>query len=86
MDHDVHPSIAGQLASGSVPFGMVCLLTCWWFPFGCLVGSVGVACGVFGWFAREQRIRAVVGTLLAGGGMSTGLLLAADDWRRMFGL
>jgi hypothetical protein len=81
-DHDATP--AEQLASGALALGLVSLLTCWWFPFGAILGCVGTGMGVAGWRTPDAR-RALLGTILAACGTCAGLLLAWEFWRRLLG-
>jgi hypothetical protein len=76
-------TFADQLAAGAVVFGLVSLLTCWWFPFGPAVGTVGAGMGVVGWWRSPDAGRALVGTILAACGAGAGLLLAWEYWERV---
>jgi hypothetical protein len=85
MSADENASPADQCAAVAVVFGLVSLLTCWWFPYGPVVGVVGMGFGVIAWWAGVGG-RALVGTALAACGAGAGLLLAGDYWWRVFGL
>ena len=85
MTVDENASVADQCAAAAVVFGLVSLLTCWWFPFGPVVGTVGTGLGVIGWWGGVGT-RAIVGLILAASGAAAGLLLAGDYWWRVFGL
>lgn len=86
MTADANFSVADQSAAGALVLGLVSLVTCWWFPFGPTLGVVGAGLGVVGWWGGSDGRRALVGTALAACGAGSGLLLAWDYWRRVFGL
>jgi hypothetical protein len=86
MDTNRDARPADQLAAGSVVFGLVSLFTCWWFPFGPVVGTVGCGMGLIGWYGGRDGAQALVGTLLAACGTGAGLLLAWDYWWRLIGV
>jgi hypothetical protein len=74
------------LAAGAIVFGLVSLAVCWWFPFGPILGAVGVAMGIAAWTIGTDREQSAVGLIVAAIGAGTGMLLAWDYWRRMVGL
>lgn len=86
LDADANASAAEQCASAGVALGLVSVLTCWWFPFGALVGAAGTAFGLVGWYAGRAAERALVGAALAAVGTGAGLLLGWNYWGRLFGL
>ena len=86
MTADANASVPDQLAAGAVVLGLVSLATCWWFPFGPVLGIVGTGFGVLAWWTVRDGRRALVGTGLAACGAGAGLLLAWDYWWRVFGL
>ena len=82
-------STADQLAAGAIVFGLVSLVTCWWFPFGAVLGLVGALSGIGAWWGEtgggRRGDQAVVGTALSVAGAGAALLLAWDEWRIVFG-
>ena len=82
MNEDANASAADQLWAAAVVLGLVSLATCWWFPFGAVLGVVGTGLGVLAWFGG----RSLVGTALAATGAGAGLLLAWDYWGRVLGV
>lgn len=85
MRADENATAGDQLAATAVVFGLVSMMTCWWFPYGPVVGATGTALGLGGWWAGGAGDRARVGTALAACGAGAGLLLAWDYWWRVFG-
>lgn len=74
------------LAAGEIVFGLVSLAVCWWFPFGPILGAVGVGMGLAAVGIGTDREQSAVGVIAAAIGAGTGMLLAWDYWRRLVGL
>jgi hypothetical protein len=79
-------SAADQFGASSMVFALISLATCWWFPYGAVIGAVGVGWGLLGWCLGNPSERSVLGAVLAACGMGAGVLLAWDYWQRTFGL
>jgi hypothetical protein len=81
MHTDANASVSEWFSTAAVVLGLISLVTCWWFPFGAVLGVVGTGLGVLAWSGG----RPLVGTVLAAAGGGTGLLLGWDYWARVFG-
>jgi|GEM_PF-2231885 len=86
MQPDANASFSEQCSAAAVVFGLVSLVTCWWFPYGPTVGAVGTAFGLLAWWIGQHGERALLGTALAAFGTATGVALAWNYWQRVFGL
>lgn len=75
-------SLAECFISGSIIFGMISSLLCWWFPYGAIIGLLGATFGVLGWFTGRQTGRTLVGIALSACGGGASILLAWDYWMR----
>lgn len=83
MTDDANASAAEQCTAGSIVFGLICSLTCWWFPYGAILGTFGVILGLIGWFGSKEAQRPLVGVFLSACGGGASLLLAWDYWWRI---
>lgn len=81
-EHD--DSLAEAFTSGSIVFGLVSAFTCWWFPYGAIIGILGALFGVLGWWSGKEGDRTLAGIIIAATGGGASLLLAWDYWWRVF--
>ena len=85
IDSDLRYDSVNWLAAGAIVFGLVSLAVCWWFPFGPILGAVGVGMGIAAGIGTDRE-ESGVGVMVAAIGAGTGILLAWDYWRRVVGL
>jgi len=85
IDSDLRYDSVNWLAAGAIVFGLVSLAVCWWFPFGPILGLVGVGMGLAAGIGTDRE-ESGVGVMVAAIGAGTGILLAWDYWRRVVGL
>ena len=83
MSIEANASPAEQCTAGGIIFGLVSCLTCWWFPFGAILGTFGLLLGSIGLARGKEVQRSLVGICLSAIGGFTGLLLAWDYWWRI---
>ncbi len=82
MAENTNDSLAECFISGAIIFGMVSSVLCWWFPYGAIIGLLGVTFGVLGWWTGNQTTRSLVGIALSACGAGASILLAWDYWAR----
>lgn len=83
MTSDANASPAEQCTAAAIVFGLVSSLTCWWFPYGAILGTFGVILGLIGWYGSKEVGRPLVGIFLSAAGGGASILLAWDYWWRI---
>ena len=86
MVNDANATWAGEAGSVSHAFGMLSLLSCWWFPFGPVLGMIGVFAGAVGWLSGDRSGRSVLGIAFSGAASTVGLIAAWGTWVRLFSI